>query len=126
MGLDRGHLSFLMRPDQAMRPIALRDIGHVAAAVFGSPCASRTMEIAGDALTGRAWPSSHPGRGSADQLQPPADANLLAQDEVLGALAALVDDSGPTGNADLDVLRAEFPFLLRLDRQLPRPVAGLG
>lgn len=84
------------------------------------------MEIAGDALTGRAWPSSHPGRGSADQLQPPACATLLAQDEVLGKLAALVDDGGPAGNVDLAVLRAEFPFLLRFDRQLPRPVTGLG
>ncbi|MGH8881537.1 MAG: NmrA/HSCARG family protein, partial [Stackebrandtia sp.] len=56
MGLDRGRLSFLMRPDQAMQFIAARDIGRIVAAVFGSPesYVGRTMEIAGDALTGNA------------------------------------------------------------------------
>ncbi|MFE7811563.1 hypothetical protein ACFU5P_06205 [Streptomyces sp. NPDC057433] len=33
-GPDRGHLSFLMRPDQAMQFIAVRDIGRIVAVVL--------------------------------------------------------------------------------------------
>lgn len=127
MGLDRGHLSFLMSPDQTMQFIAVRDIGRIVAAVFGSPdrYVGRTMEIAGDALTGKAL---------AEQLTRAADrpigysrlpGTLLTQDEVLGKLAALVDDGRLAGNADLDALRAEFPFLLRFDQWLAGPGAGL-
>ncbi|MFJ4832027.1 NmrA family NAD(P)-binding protein [Streptomyces sp. NPDC088747] len=55
-GIHGGHLSFLMRPDQAMQFIAVRDIGRIVAAVFGSPdrYAGRTIEVAGDAITGNA------------------------------------------------------------------------
>ncbi|WP_328847297.1 hypothetical protein [Streptomyces sp. NBC_00258] len=45
-----------MHPDQAVQFIAVRDVGRNFAAVFGSSdrYAGRTMEIAGDALTGKA------------------------------------------------------------------------
>ncbi|MFJ4963602.1 NmrA/HSCARG family protein [Streptomyces sp. NPDC088729] len=126
-GLDRGHLSFLMRPDQTMRFIAVRDIGRIVAAVFGSPgrYAGRTMEIAGDALTGRAL-AEHLTRAAGRPISysrlPTA---LLSQDEVLGKVAALVDDGRLAGSANLDALRAAFPFLLRFDRWLAGPGAGL-
>lgn len=126
MGLDRGQLSFLLRPDQAMRFIAVRDMGRVVAAVFGTPdrYAGRTMETAGDALTGRAL-AYHLTRAadrpiSYGRLLTP----LLAQGEVLGKLAALVDDGRLAGNAGVDALRAEFPFLPRFDCRLPRPGAA--
>jgi len=47
MGLDRGELTFLMRPEQAMQFIAVRDIGRVVAAIFGAPerFADRTVEL---------------------------------------------------------------------------------
>ncbi|OKI06256.1 NmrA family protein [Streptomyces sp. CB02923] len=127
MGLDRGHLSFLMRPDRAMQFIAVRDIGRIVAAVFGSPgrYVGRTMEIAGDALTGKAL-AEHLTQAAG---QPISYSRLpttqSAQGEVLGKLAALVDDGRLTGNANLDALRAEFPFLLRFDRWLAGPGAGL-
>jgi uncharacterized protein YbjT (DUF2867 family) len=127
MGLDRGHLSFLMRPDQAMQFIAVRDIGRIVAAVFGSSdrYAGRTVEIAGDALTGKAL-SEHltqaAGRPISYSRLP---ATLLAQDEILGKTAALVDSGRLVGNANLDALRAEFPFLLRFGRWLTGPGAGL-
>ncbi|AZM50650.1 NmrA family protein [Streptomyces sp. WAC 06738] len=127
MGLDRGHLSFLMRPDQAMQFIAVRDIGRIAAAVFGAPdrYAGRTMEIAGDALTGNALAeglSRAAGRTISYSRLP---TTLPEQDAVLGRLAALVDDGRLAGSANLDALRAEFPFLLRFDRWLAGPGAGL-
>ncbi|MFC4563447.1 NmrA family NAD(P)-binding protein [Nocardiopsis mangrovi] len=126
-GLDRGHLSFLMRPDQAMQFIAVRDIGRIAAAVFGSPdrYAGRTVEIAGDALTGTAL-AGHLTRAAGRPIgYSRLPETLLAQDGILGKVAALVDDGRLVGNADLDALRAEFPFLLRFDRWLAGPGARL-
>ncbi|MFE4497622.1 NmrA/HSCARG family protein [Streptomyces niveus] len=126
-GLARGHLSFLVRPDQAMQFIAVRDIGRIVAAVFGSSdrYAGRTMEIAGDALTGKALAerlTRAAGRPISYNRLP---TTLLSQDDVVGKLAALVDDGRLAGNADLDALRAEFPFLLPFDRWLAGPGAGL-
>ncbi|MFK0130103.1 NmrA/HSCARG family protein [Streptomyces rubiginosohelvolus] len=126
-GLDQGRLSFLMRPDQAMQFIAVRDIGRIAATVFGAPgrYAGRTLEIAGDALTGEAL-AGHLTRAAGR----PIDYRRLpvtpgAGGEVLDRLMALVDDGRLAGNADLDALRAEFPFLLGFDRWLAGPGAGL-
>jgi uncharacterized protein YbjT (DUF2867 family) len=127
MGLDRGQLSFLMRPDQAMQFIAVRDIGRIVAAVFGAPdrYAGRTMEIAGDALTGHAL-TEHLTRAAGRTIRySRLPTTLSAQDEVLRALKALVDDGRLAGNANLDALRTEFPFLLRFDRWLAGPGAGL-
>ncbi|WP_243982291.1 NmrA/HSCARG family protein [Streptomyces sp. NEAU-YJ-81] len=127
MGLDRGRMSFLMRPDQAMQFIAVRDIGRIVAAVFGSPdrYAGRTVEIAGDTLTGKALAehlTQAAGRPISYSRLP---TTLLAQDEILGKSAALVDNGRLVGNANLDALRAEFPFLLRFDRWLAGPGASL-
>ncbi|MET8554429.1 NmrA/HSCARG family protein [Streptomyces sp. NPDC004959] len=126
-GLDRGHLSFLMRPDQAMQFIAVRDIGRVVAAVFGSPerYVRRTLEIAGDSLTGddlAGHLTQAAGRPISYSRLP---ATPSAQDQVIGRLEALVDDGRLAGHADLDALRAEFPFLLRFDRWLTGPGANL-
>lgn len=127
MGLDRGHLSFLMHPDQAMQFIAVRDIGRIVAAVFGSPdrYVHRTMEIAGDALTGNDL-AEHLTQAAGQTISySRLPTTLPAQDEVLGKLEALVDDGRLAGNANLDALRAEFPFLLRFDCWLAGPGAGL-
>ncbi|KIF66018.1 NmrA family protein [Streptomyces sp. AcH 505] len=127
MGLDGGHLSFLMRPDQAMQFIAVRDIGRIVAAVFGSPdrYAGRTVEIAGDALTGNALAEHLTQAAGRTITYSRLPATLMAQDEVLAKLAALVDDGRLAGNANLDALRAEFPFLLSFDRWLAGPGAAL-
>lgn len=127
MGLDRGHLSFLMRPDQAMQFIAVRDIGRIVAAVFASSdrYAGRTMEIAGDALTGKALSEQLAQAAGRPISYSRLPATLLAQDEILGRTAALVDSGRLVGNANLDALRAEFPFLLRFGRWLTGPGAGL-
>ncbi|SOD63036.1 Uncharacterized conserved protein YbjT, contains NAD(P)-binding and DUF2867 domains [Streptomyces zhaozhouensis] len=120
-------LSFLMRPDQAMQFIAVRDIGRVVAGVLAAPdrYAGRTREIAGDALTGRALAEAltrAAGRPIGYGRLPDA---VLEGDEVLGRTAALVDSGRLVGHADLDALRAEFPFLLRFDQWLAGPGAGL-
>ncbi|MGW9350569.1 NmrA/HSCARG family protein [Nocardiopsis flavescens] len=125
-GLDRGRMSFLMGPDQSHQVIAVRDIGRVAAAVFGAPerYVGRTLEIAGDALTGEDM-ARHLARAAGRPIRysrlPEA---LLARDETLGRLAELAGGR-LAGSADLDALRAEFPFLLSFDRWLAGPGAGL-
>ncbi|MFF0345140.1 NmrA/HSCARG family protein [Kribbella sp. NPDC004875] len=126
IGLDRGHLSFLMRPDQAMQFIAVRDIGRIVAAVFSSPesYAGRTMEIAGDALTGNALAGHLTQAAGRPISYSRLSTTLPAQDEVLSKLEALVDDGRLVGNANIDALRTEFPFLLCFDRWLAGPGAG--
>lgn len=126
-GLDRGALTFLMRPDQEMQLIAVRDIGRVVAAVLAAPdrYAGRTLEIAGDALTGNAAAEHLTralGRPVAYGRLPQA---VLDQDDVLARTVALVDDGRLAGRADLTALRAEFPFLLGFDRWLTGPGADL-
>lgn len=121
--LERGVLTFLMRPDQAMQLVAVRDIGRVVAAIFDAPgqYAGRTVEIAGDALTGNAIArqlAQAAGRPIAYQRVPDA---ALEQDEVLARSVALVDDGRLAGCADLAALRATFPFLLRFDHWLKGP-----
>lgn len=86
-----------------------------AAAVFGSPdrYAGRTVEIAGDALTGKALAEHLTQAAGRPITYSRLPTTLLAQDGRL------------VGNANLDALRAEFPFLLRFDRWLAGPGAGL-
>ncbi|WDZ90410.1 NmrA/HSCARG family protein [Nocardiopsis sp. HUAS JQ3] len=126
-GLDRGHLSFLTHPDRVHQFIAVRDIGRITAAVFASPdrYADRSMDIAGDALTGNAL-AEHLTRAAGRPITySRLPDTLLAQNEVLGRLAVLADGGRLAGHADLDALRTEFPFLLRFDHWLAGPGAGL-
>ncbi|WP_246109025.1 NmrA/HSCARG family protein [Streptomyces sedi] len=125
MGLDRGRLTFLARPDQTMQFIAVRDIGRIVARVFAAPerYAGRTRGIAGDALTGRALGEAltrAAGRPIDYARLPDA---VLEGDEVLGGTAALVDSGRLAGDVDLDALREEFPFLSRFDDWLEGPGA---
>lgn len=127
MGLDQGHLSFLMRPERVIQFIAVPDIGRIVAAVFASPgrYAGTTFDIAGDALSGQELArhlTAAAGRPISYSRLP---TTLLDSDETLRRTAALTDDGGLDGNADLQALRAEFPFLLSFDRWLAGPGAQL-
>lgn len=124
-GLDRGRISFLIRPDQVHQVIAVRDIGRIVAAVLDSPdrYAGRTVEIAGDAVTGDGM-AEHLTRAAGRPIGYSRLPEALERDGLLGRLAALTDDR-LAGHADLDALRAEFPFLLSFDRWLAGPGAGL-
>ena len=120
MGLDKGELTFFMHADQPMQFIAAEDIGKIVARIFAAPelFANRTIEIAGDAVTGPALASKFSaitGRAIAYQRFPNA---LLAQNPFLGTLAKLVDDGRLSGKAELASLREEFPGLLTFDQWL--------
>lgn len=124
MGLDKGALSFFMRPDQPMQFIAVADIGKIVADVLADPAkfGSRTIEIAGDAVTGAglaAKLSRAAGRPITYRRFPDS---LLEENAFLGSLARLVDQGRLAGNADLAALRDAFPGLLTMDAWL----AGAG
>ena len=119
-GLDQGMFYSVLRPDQSMQFIAVEDIGRIVAAIFADPgkYASRTIEIAGDAVTGDGLQdklSRAAGRAISYHRLPDS---LLEQDAFIGGLARLVDDGRLAGNADIDALRQEFPGLLNLDQWL--------
>ena len=118
--LDAGRLSFFMRPNQAMQFMAVEDIGKVAAEVLANRDAlqGRTIEIAGDTLTGTAVAakmSRAAGRLITYRRFPE---DLLESDRFLGKLAGLVDEGRLAGRADVTALRREFPGLLTMDEWL--------
>ena len=120
MGLDRGTLSFFMRPDQPMQFIAVEDIGRIVAAIFADPAkfGSQTIEIAGDAVTGTELAEEFSlvaGRPITYQRFPDS---LLDHNAFLGSLARLVDQGRLAGHAELPALRKEFPGLLTLHEWL--------
>ncbi|MBP2302095.1 NmrA/HSCARG family protein [Azospirillum picis] len=122
-GLNEGRFSFLLRRDQRMQVIAVEDIGRFVAAIFADPArfGGTTLEIAGDAVTGReleALFSEAAGRPIAYARFPD---DLLAADPFLGKLAALMDAGRLAGNADLQALRELNPGMLSLRSWLAGP-----
>lgn len=131
-GLSEGQLTFFMRPDQRMQFIAVDDIGALVAAVFADrgTFAGRTMQLAGDSLTGDELAvafSSALGRPVSYRRFP--DDTLRDQD-LLRRLADAVDNGSLAGNADIKDLRRLHPGLLTLDAWLNssgrQPQAAVG
>lgn len=123
MGLDRGVFTSFLRPDQTGQIIAAHDIGKIVAVIFADPerFAARTIEIAGDAVTGsdlEASLSRATGRSIAYFRFPDS---LFEENPFLGRLAALFDDGRLAGNADIASLRTEFGHLMRFDEWLAGP-----
>jgi len=120
MGLDHGTYSFLMRPDQAMQFIAVDDIGKIVATIFSEPdrFAGRTIEIAGDAVTGRGLQDAFSRAAGRTITYNRFPDSLLAQNPLLGRLAELVDDGRCAGAVDIPALREEFGKLLSLEQWL--------
>jgi uncharacterized protein YbjT (DUF2867 family) len=123
MGLDQGKFTFLMRPDQKIQVIAADDIGRIVAEIFSAPetHGGRTIEIAGDALTGDELAArfSH-AAGAPIRYERFAD-SLLEQNPFLAKLAALIDDGRLAGHADISALRLEFGDLLTFEHWLEGP-----
>lgn len=112
-GLPDGGLTFFMRPDQTMQFIAVEDIGKIVAAIFADPAThrGRTLEIAGDGVTGEQLAASFArasGRPVTYERFPDV---VLGGSSVLGGLARLVDEGPLAGAADIDALRALHPGL---------------
>ena len=117
MGLADGRFSFLMDNDQPMQFVSVLDIGLIVARIFWArdEFANRTVDIAGDSLTGNQLAqhfSTALKRPIEYRRMSPA---ILEHNDLLGRLAAAVDDGRLAGRADLTALRARFPFLSRFE-----------
>lgn len=123
MGLDKDLYTSFLREDQQGQIIAVRDIGKIVASIFSHPdrFIGRTLEIAGDTLTGRSLQASlsrAAGRPIAYRRFPDA---LLETNEFLARLVALFDAGPLAGNADIAALEREFGPLTRFDDWLAGP-----
>lgn len=124
MGLDRGTFTFFMQPDRAMQFIAVEDIGKIVAGIFADPTefGAQTIEIAGDTVTGSELAAKFSRTAEQPITYHRFPDSLLEHNAFLGGLARLVDLGQLAGNADIALLRAEFPGLLTMDEWL----AGAG
>lgn len=120
MGLDRGELTFFMQPDRSMQFIAVEDIGKIAAGIFANPTqfGAQTMEIAGDSVTGTELAAKFSQTAERLITYHRFPDSLLEQNAFLGGLARLVDLGRLAGNADVSLLRTQFPELLTMDEWL--------
>jgi uncharacterized protein YbjT (DUF2867 family) len=120
MGLDQGTFSFFMQPDRTMQFIAVEDIGKIVAGIFADPTkfGAQTIEIAGDQVTGAELAAKFSRTAEQTITYQRFPDSLLEQNAFLGGLAKLVDQGRLAGNADIALLRAEFPGLLTMDEWL--------
>lgn len=124
MGLDQGFFTSFVRTDQRAQVVAVQDIGKIVASIFASPerFAGRTIEIAGDEVTGADLQDSLSRAAGKPIAYHRFPDSLLEANPFLGKLASLFDDGRLAGNADLDALRSEFGKLTTFDEWL----AGAG
>ncbi|MEA3537167.1 NmrA/HSCARG family protein [Rhizobium sp. CC-YZS058] len=123
MGLDKGKFLSFVRHDQTAQVIAVEDIGRIVAAIFSDPAryGGRTLEIAGDEITGRRLEASLSRASGRPITFSRFPDGLLRENAFLGRLADLFDDGRLAGNADLEALRREFGPLLSFDDWLAGP-----
>ena len=123
MGLDRDCFTFFLKPGQSFQTIAVQDIGKIVAAIFEQPerYAGRTLEIAGDQVTGNDLEESLSRAAGKTIGYHRFPDSLLEQNPFLAQLAALVDNGRLTGTADIAALNQEFGGLTRFDAWLDGP-----
>lgn len=107
--------------------IAVHDIGRIVADIFSNPSryVGRTIEIAGDSVTGASLQKSLTAAAGKPILYSRFPDSLLEENAFLGQLADLFDDGRLAGNADIEGLRAEFGPLLSFDEWLAGPGRAL-
>nr|WP_284700952.1 NmrA/HSCARG family protein [Robbsia betulipollinis] len=123
MGLDKGVYMSFLRPDQTGQVIATHDIGRIVATIFSNAdrFAGRTIEIAGDAITGASLQESLSRAARKPIAYQRFPDSLLQENAFLGRLAERFDDGRLAGNADIAMLEKEFGPLLRFDAWLAGP-----
>lgn len=110
MGLNAGSFSFFVHPEQDFQAIAVQDIGKIAAKIFANSglYAGRTIEIAGDELTGLELAnalSAAAGHPIVYRRFPDA---LLADNEFLDLNAKLFEEGRASAIASISGLKSEF------------------
>ncbi|CAH0141247.1 MULTISPECIES: NmrA/HSCARG family protein [Pseudomonas] len=112
-GLDEGRFNFFMRPDQAMQVLAVEDVGKYVAAIFADKFkfGGRTLDIAGDAITGRDLAAKFTQMAGSPISYTRFSEELLGHNPFLRKLTELMDNGVLKGNADLDSCRIIVPNL---------------
>ncbi|QBJ16523.1 NmrA/HSCARG family protein (plasmid) [Agrobacterium sp. 33MFTa1.1] len=114
MGLPNGEITFFMQPDQAMQMIAVRDLGRVNAEILLDPerYAGRDIELSGASVTGRDLEQAFTRVAGRPIVYSRFAESLLASNQFLASLVALVDNGVVAGAADIPALEREFgPFM---------------
>lgn len=112
-GLDQGHFTFFMRPDQAMQLLAVADIGKFVAAIFADAArfGGQTFDIASDTVTGRELAALFSAAAGRPITYARFADDVLAASPFMAKLTALLDHGRLAGNADIDALRQINPEL---------------
>lgn len=126
MGLNAGSFSFFVHPDQHFQAIAVQDIGKIAARVFANPeiYAGRTIEIAGDELTGLELADALSAAAGCPIVYHRFPDALLADNEFLGRNAKLFEEGRASAMANISGLKSEFGELWSVADWLKGPGHG--
>ncbi|MBO9707311.1 MAG: NmrA/HSCARG family protein [Caulobacter sp.] len=113
-GLDAGRFNFFVKSDQSMQLVAVEDIGRIVAAIFADPArfGGRTLEIAGDSVTGRDLEALFTEAAGRQIAYERFSDEVLTANPFLAKLTALLDTGRLAGRADLDALRKINPDML--------------
>ncbi|MFD1910704.1 NmrA/HSCARG family protein [Halodurantibacterium flavum] len=123
MGLNTGVFTFFMQRRQSMQMIALDDLGRINAQILLQPgrYAGQTLELSGQDITGEYLEEAFSrAAGHPIRYQRFSD-ELLAGNDFLRQLSALVDKGIVAGVADIPALEREFGPMLKLDQWLSGP-----
>ncbi|KMS59351.1 NmrA family protein [Novosphingobium barchaimii LL02] len=112
-GLDTGHFSFFMHPDQSIQLLAVEDIGKFVEPIFADPerFADQTFEIASDSVTGEDLGCLFSEAAGRPIRYARFSDEVLQESPFLAGLTALIDQGPLAGNADLDALRKINPAM---------------
>lgn len=112
-GLDTGHFSFFMHPDQSIQLLAVEDIGKFVEPIFADPerFADQTFEIASDTVTGEELGRLFSEAAGLSISYARFSDEVLQGSPFLAGLTALIDAGPLAGNADLDALRKINPAM---------------
>lgn len=113
-GLSEGRYTLLLRPDQSMQLIAVKDIGKFVAAIFadGIRFSGRTMKIASDTVTGRELGEIFSEVAGRPIVYSRFADEVLAANSDLGQLAAILDNGPLADHVDLTAMREINPEII--------------
>lgn len=123
MGLEQGQFSFFVHPEQDFQAIAVDDIGKIAAKVFSNSelYAGRTIEIAGDELTGLELAEALSAAANRPIVYHRFSDALLASNNFLARNAKLFEEGRASRTADITALKREFGELWNVANWLAGP-----
>jgi uncharacterized protein YbjT (DUF2867 family) len=127
LGLERGQLISLVRPDQTMQLVAVEDIGKFVAAIFADQAkfSGQTLILASDTVTGTKMASDFSEAAGRQIAYARFTDEVFAANPDLGQMAASLENGPLSRHADLEALRKINPDMLSLRGWLAHPGRAL-